>query len=224
MRQFVLTIALFFCVQGILPLSFGQSQPSAQTPVTSQPPVPASQPPAQPPNQSVQYVQVPAAQPQYQANPAILNQYGVQQVAAAPVQMAYATPAVYGMQGPPIVAASGPVLTTSGSLQLGGGPIAQWLVARAGKTHTWNWNHTVTRPTVTPAVSVPVGPTSYVATMAAPVQMVQQPVQMVQQPAPPVQQVYYQAVTTMQPYIAYQPVTTMQPVTPPAAPPAEIIR
>lgn len=225
MRKFVLTIALFFCVQGILPLCRGQSQPTPQTQVTGQPPVPASQPPAQPQPQQVQYVQVPAAQPTYQANPAIINQYGVQQVAAAPVQVAYATPTVYGMQGPPVVAASSAVATNSGSLTVGGGPIAQWLVARAGKTHTWNWNHTVTRPTVTPAVSVPVGPTSYVATMAAPVQMVQQPVQMVQQPVaqPPVQQVYYQQVTTMQPYIAYQPVTTMQPVTPPAAPPTQLL-
>jgi hypothetical protein len=213
MRKLILGIALFFCVQGILPVCFGQSQPSPQQPVTGQPPVPQSQPPAQPQPPAVQYVQVPAPAPTYAANPAIINQYGVSTVPApyaAPVQLAYAAPPVYGMQAAPVGASA--AMTSNGSLTLGGGPIATWIATRAGKTHTWTWNHTVTRPTITPAPAVvPTGPTSFVATAPAPV------VQMAYAP-PPVQAapaVYYQPVTTMQPYIAYQPVTTMQPVAPP---------
>jgi hypothetical protein len=227
MRRFVFAIALFFCVCGISPRTRGQTQPTPQTPVTGQqPPAPK---PALPTQQPVvvgwqpiygqpQQPQAPAAPTQppvtmYAANPGILQQYGVQ--TPIPVQqVAYAAPTVYGMTGPPLVAA-GPALTTNGSLSLGGGPIAQWLVQRVGKTHTWTWNHTVTRPTVTPAVPVS-GPTSYVATMPAP-----QPVQMMQPvlQTTPVQ--YFQQVTQYQPTIAYQPVTSFQPVAPPVqyAPP-----
>jgi hypothetical protein len=221
MRRLAIPIALFFCIYGNLSLANGQTQPSTQTPVTSQPPAPKQQPPAQQPvvigyqpiygqPQQPQASAAPTAPPVtlYQANPAILQQYGV--TTSAVQQVAYAQAPVYGMAGPPVVAASAsPVMTTNGSLSLGGGPIAQWLVQRVGKTHTWSWNHTVTRPTVTPAAPV-AGPTSYVATTPAPVQMAYQatPVQV----APPV---YYQQVTQYQPTVSYQPVTSYVPVAPP---------